>query len=143
MNLDSAVEFAPDFEWGRDNDIKKMVEEFKLKSQEMGFYDQRMTYNNYHDNIEDELKAAYEETTKLESDMRRLVTLTEVLLEQVEHYENKITDMRYEKDNAHAESNYMQENIEAMLEKEREKEDKICQLEHDISEKEKQVFYFI
>ena len=132
--LDSAVEFSPDFEWAKDNDIKKMVEEFKLKSQEMGFYDQRMTYNNYHDNIEDELKAAYEETTKLESDMRRLVTLTEVLVEQVDQYENRITDMKHEKDNAHAESDYIQENFEAMLEREHEKDEKICQLELDISE---------
>lgn len=94
IDLSSAVEFSSETCGGEDNYIRKILDEFKLKSQEMGFFDQRMTYNNYHENMEDELKATYDETTRLEKDMRRLLTIADVLFDKVREYEQTIAEMK-------------------------------------------------
>ena len=124
MDLDSAVKFSVSTDWNKDGDIRKIIDKFRLKTQEMGFYDQRMTYQNYHEDMEEELRAAYSETTKLEKDMRQLVTITDVLADKLDEYEQNIANMKNEKDNIYAESDYMQENVEMLMEKDREKEGK-------------------
>ena len=122
MDLDSAVKFSVSTNWGQDGDIKKLIDDFRLKTQKMGFYDERMAYNNYHEDMEEELKAAYAETTKLEKEMRQLFTITDVLAEKIDEYEYNIANMKNEKDSAYAESGYMKENLEMLLEKENEKD---------------------
>jgi len=139
MDLNSAVQFSNDLSWGEDTDIKKIIDEFRIRTQDLGFYDQRMTYNNYHENMEDELKAAYDETIKLEKDMRNLLTITDVLVDKTDEYEQRIADMSNEKDDVHSTTNYMQENIEAMLEKDRDKDAKILQMEGDLNYKDKTI----
>lgn len=94
IDLSAAVEFSSDAWGGDDNYIRNILNEFKMKSQEMGFFDQRMTYNNYHENMEDELKAAYDETSRLEKDMRRLLTIADVLFDKVGEYEHSIAEMK-------------------------------------------------
>ena len=92
--------------------LHNIIDEFKSRAQEMGFYDQRLTLNNYHDNMEDELKAAYDETVRLEKDLQRLVTIADVLVEKTEEYEQRIADIKYEKESSSEETNTMYQKME-------------------------------
>lgn len=86
MDLNSAVQFSPYDSSGNTGDIRKMIDEYRIKSQDMSYSDQRMGYG-YNDNVEEELRAAYDQTSLLEDDRRKLLTISDVLLEQVEDYE--------------------------------------------------------
>lgn len=137
MDLNSAVQFSPFGSADASDDIRKIIDEYRIRSQEMGFYDQRMAYGSYNENLEEELKAAYDETSKLENDIRQLVTIADVLVEQVGEYEQKITDMRNEKEHVFAETDYMQENMDALIDREKEKDNKILQLEAEITSRDR------
>ena len=97
MDLNGAVEFVTSGDFESDGDIRKIIDEFRTRSQEMGFYDQRMTFGNYQEDIQDELKAAYDETQRLEKDINQLVIISDVLADKIEEYEHRITDIGQEK----------------------------------------------
>lgn len=121
MDLDSAVEFssAPS---GTEVDYKQLLEDFRQKTQEMGFYDQRMTYGSFNEDLEEELKAAYEETQKQDKQLRKLFTITDVLAEKVEEYEHKVIEMQRDKERQNQESGFIKENLDMVVEKENEKD---------------------
>jgi chromosome segregation protein len=139
MDLNSAVQFSSDINWEHQDDIYKMINEFKIKTEGLGYYDQRMSYNTFHSDMEEELQAAYDETKRLEDDMRKIVIITEVLAEKVDEYQQKVADIGNEKDYQNAATDYMQENIDALLEKDKEKDAKLVQMDEENSRKERKI----
>ena len=138
MDLNSAVEFSSDIDWEHQDDIYKMINEFKLKSEGLGYYDQRISHSHF-SSLEEELQSAYDETKRLEDDMRKLVTISEVLAEKVDEYQQKVADIGHEKEYHNAANDYMQENIDALMEKDREKDAKLIQMDEENSRKERKI----
>ena len=128
MDLNSAVEFSNSTN-GSDM-LQTMIDEFRTKTQEMGFYDKRVAYSNYHPKMEDELKAAYDETTKLEKDLKKLFTITEVLLEKQEEYENRMSEIK---------SEYLSENNQYLHNQNKEKDNAILELEQQVNNRDRKV----
>lgn len=71
--------------------ITKMIEEYKLKTSDLGFAERRAFENNYNTNIEDELTDAYQATRSLEKDLKQLVQIAEILMDKQSDYEGKVT----------------------------------------------------
>jgi len=98
-----------------------MVDDYKYKTNDLGFAEKRALQNSYNKNIgiylfqtnkpilEDELADAYKATNALEKDMKRLVLISEIMLDKYQEFESQINFAEQEKEEKDADLGYLQE----------------------------------
>jgi len=114
--------------------IAKLIDDFKTKTNELGFTSQRAIERSYNMNIEEELNEAYSATRILEKDMKQLVGISEFLVQKTQEFEEKVAEVTQDRDELTSDSGYLQEMYDQVKEREIEKNDKINSLEKEIEQ---------
>ncbi|CAI2359255.1 unnamed protein product [Moneuplotes crassus] len=112
--------------------ISKMIDDFKYKVDDLSYTEKKALQNSYNVNIEDELVDAYKAINSIEKDLKKLVSVSEMVLEKCDDYDIKLQSVTQEKQDLASDIQYLQEMYDQVKEREVQKNSKMQDLEQEI-----------